>query len=107
MTRIAVMGGGVAGLATALLLARGAHEVVLFEEDATDPGTDLDTAFFRQSRPRVPQAVQPHALSIAADVRDRIEKWLKRQPEVAQSSAGPSRDIWETVAAGGAVVLER
>ncbi|MFE0457351.1 NAD(P)/FAD-dependent oxidoreductase [Streptomyces sp. NPDC058914] len=62
MTRIAVMGGGIAGLATALFLARGAHEVALFEQDATDWGEDLDEAFFRRSRPRVPQAIQPHAL---------------------------------------------
>lgn len=62
MTRIAVVGGGIAGLATALFPARGAHEVVLFEQDVTDPGTDMDASFFRRSRPRMPQAVQPHAL---------------------------------------------
>jgi 2-polyprenyl-6-methoxyphenol hydroxylase-like FAD-dependent oxidoreductase len=62
MTRIAVMGGGIAGLATALFLARGAHEVTLFEQEATDPGKSLDESFFQRPRPRVPQAVQPHAL---------------------------------------------
>ncbi|MET9437242.1 FAD-dependent oxidoreductase [Streptomyces sp. NPDC006551] len=62
MSPIAVIGGGIAGLATSLFLARGAHEVILIEQDAMDPVEDLDDAFFRRARPRVPQAVQPHAL---------------------------------------------
>ncbi|MEU9558534.1 NAD(P)/FAD-dependent oxidoreductase [Streptomyces fumanus] len=62
MTRVAVVGGGIAGLATALFLARGAHEVTLFEQDGTEPGENLDESFFRRPRPRVPQAIQPHAL---------------------------------------------
>ncbi|MCL7425447.1 NAD(P)/FAD-dependent oxidoreductase [Streptomyces sp. YS415] len=62
MARIAVMGAGIAGLATALFLARSAHEVTLFEQEATDPGENLDDAFFRGPRPRVPHAIQPHAL---------------------------------------------
>jgi len=62
MAHIVVMGGGVAGLATALFLARGSHDVTLFEQDATRPSGDLDEDFFGRPRPRVPQAVQPHAL---------------------------------------------
>ncbi|MFE9628828.1 FAD-dependent oxidoreductase [Streptomyces sp. NPDC006527] len=62
MAHIVVMGGGIAGLATALFLARGAHDVTLFEQDATEPSGDLDEDSFGRPRPRVPQAVQPHAL---------------------------------------------
>jgi 2-polyprenyl-6-methoxyphenol hydroxylase-like FAD-dependent oxidoreductase len=62
MAHIVVMGGGIAGLATALFLARGAHDVTLFEQDATETSGDLDEDFFGRPRPRVPQAVQPHAL---------------------------------------------
>ncbi|MFI6036052.1 FAD-dependent oxidoreductase [Streptomyces sp. NPDC051315] len=62
MARIVVMGGGIAGLATALLLARGEHDVTLLERDTTGPSGNLDEDFFGRPRPRVPQAVQPHAL---------------------------------------------
>ncbi|MGW2449475.1 FAD-dependent oxidoreductase [Streptomyces sp. NPDC001675] len=62
MARIAVIGGGIAGLATALFLARGAHDVTLFEQDPEEPSGNLNEDFFGRPRPRVPQAVQPHAL---------------------------------------------
>ncbi|MFF5187372.1 NAD(P)/FAD-dependent oxidoreductase [Streptomyces sp. NPDC000345] len=62
MTRTAVMGGGIAGLATALFLARRGHDVFLFEQDTEKPGGHLDDDFFGRSRARVPHAVQPHAL---------------------------------------------
>ncbi|MFF0739895.1 FAD-dependent oxidoreductase [Streptomyces sp. NPDC004111] len=67
MTEFAVIGGGVAGLATALLLARRGHPVTLFERDARAPGDDLDADFFDWPRPAtVPQATQPHTLVGAA-----------------------------------------
>ncbi|MFJ9036675.1 NAD(P)/FAD-dependent oxidoreductase [Streptomyces sp. NPDC102406] len=62
MTRVTVMGGSIAGLATALFLARGAHEVTLVEQDVMGTSGSLDEDFFGRSRPHVPQAVQPHAL---------------------------------------------
>ncbi|GGT38159.1 FAD-dependent oxidoreductase [Streptomyces chromofuscus] len=62
MAHIVVMGGGIAGLATAIFLARGAHDVTLFEQDGTEPSGPRDEDFFVRTRPRVPQAVQPHAL---------------------------------------------
>ncbi|MFI0982231.1 NAD(P)/FAD-dependent oxidoreductase [Streptomyces sp. NPDC021093] len=63
MTDFAVIGGGVAGLATALLLARRGHPVTLFERDSRAPCGDLDADFFDWPRPvTVPQAVQPHTL---------------------------------------------
>ncbi|MCX5202927.1 FAD-dependent oxidoreductase [Streptomyces sp. NBC_00237] len=63
MTDFVVMGGGIAGLGTALMLTRRGHTVTLFEKDARAPGGDLDADFFDWPRARtVPQAVQPHTL---------------------------------------------
>lgn len=62
MARVAVIGAGIGGLATALLLGRRGHTVTLFERDGRQAGGDLDADFLDWRRPRVPQAVQPHAL---------------------------------------------
>ncbi|MET9730558.1 FAD-dependent oxidoreductase [Streptomyces sp. NPDC006458] len=62
MARVAVIGGGISGLGTALMLGRRGHTVTLFEQDARQAGEDLDRDFFAWHRPRVPQAAQPHSL---------------------------------------------
>ncbi len=62
MARVAVIGGGISGLGTALMLGRRGHRVTLFEQDAREAGEDLDRDFLQWHRPRVPQAVQPHSL---------------------------------------------
>ncbi|MEU8527738.1 FAD-dependent oxidoreductase [Streptomyces sp. NPDC048629] len=62
MARVAVIGGGISGLGTALMLGRRGHRVTLFEQDERQAGEDLDGDFFRWDRPRVPQAAQPHSL---------------------------------------------
>ncbi|MER6345291.1 FAD-dependent oxidoreductase [Streptomyces sp. NPDC001595] len=74
MTRIAVIGGGIAGMATALLLARGAHDVTIFEQDDIGPSIPLDADFFGRPRPRVPQAIQPHAL--LGPARAVLRRWI-------------------------------
>lgn len=66
MAHLLVIGGGVGGLATALLAARHGHTAELFERDTRAPGTALDRDFFGWRRPTVPQAVQPHVLLGAA-----------------------------------------
>ncbi|MEU7555769.1 NAD(P)-binding protein [Streptomyces sp. NPDC044571] len=66
MARVLVIGGGVGGLATALLAARHGHTVELFEREVRAPGTALDRDFFGWRRPGVPQANQPHVLLGAA-----------------------------------------
>ncbi|MFE3557533.1 NAD(P)/FAD-dependent oxidoreductase [Streptomyces sp. NPDC059193] len=66
MAHVLVIGGGVGGLATALLAARQGHTAELFERDTRAPGTALDRDFFGWRRPTVPQANQPHALLGAA-----------------------------------------
>ncbi|MFD3676228.1 FAD-dependent oxidoreductase [Streptomyces sp. NPDC058613] len=67
MARVAVIGGGISGLGTALMLGRRGHTVTLFEQDAREAGDDLDRDFYHWDRPRSPQAVQPH--SFLAPVR--------------------------------------
>ncbi|MFK0216967.1 NAD(P)-binding protein [Streptomyces vinaceus] len=66
MAHVLVIGGGVGGLATALLAARYGHTAELFERDTRAPGAALDRDFFGWHRPGVPQAAQPHALLGAA-----------------------------------------
>ncbi|WP_406074253.1 FAD-dependent oxidoreductase [Streptomyces virginiae] len=66
MAHVLVIGGGVAGAATALLAARHGHTAEVFECDARAPGTALDRDFFGWRRPTVPQAAQPHVLLGAA-----------------------------------------
>ncbi|MFG3052611.1 FAD-dependent oxidoreductase [Kitasatospora sp. NPDC048239] len=77
MARVAVIGGGISGLATALMLGRRGHPVTLFEQDTRQAGEDLDQDFFDWRRPKVPQAVQPH--SFLAPVRSVL---LTEAPDV-------------------------
>ncbi|CAM5675603.1 hypothetical protein GCM10010329_41740 [Streptomyces spiroverticillatus] len=94
MTDFAVIGGGIAGLATGLLLARRGHAVSLFEKDSRAPSGDLDADFFDWPRSRtVPQAVQPHNLLGAArsvlmtELPDVYEELLRRgAPEYRELS---------------------
>ncbi|MGW4651643.1 FAD-dependent oxidoreductase [Kitasatospora sp. NPDC004289] len=67
MARVAVVGGGISGLGTALMLGRRGHTVTVFEQDDRQAGADLDQDFYHWKRPRVPQANHPH--SFLAPVR--------------------------------------
>jgi len=61
MAHVAVCGGSVAGLATALLLARRGHDIVVLERDPLDPHESLAQAESRPLRAGAPHAVQGHA----------------------------------------------
>jgi 2-polyprenyl-6-methoxyphenol hydroxylase-like FAD-dependent oxidoreductase len=58
--RFVVAGGGVAGLATSLALARAGHEVVVLERDRVPPGGPPGGAFGVERR-GIPHYFQPHA----------------------------------------------
>ncbi|GGZ29586.1 hypothetical protein GCM10010365_57430 [Streptomyces poonensis] len=62
MARVAVIGGGISGLGTALMLGLGrrGHTVTLFEQADRQAGENLNRNFFDWDRPRVPQANHPH-----------------------------------------------
>jgi 2-polyprenyl-6-methoxyphenol hydroxylase-like FAD-dependent oxidoreductase len=58
--KIAIAGGGAAGLFASLLLARSGHEVVVLEADGLDPAPDVESAAAAAFRPGAPQIPQPH-----------------------------------------------
>lgn len=58
--KFVVAGGGVAGLAAALAVARAGHEVVLLERDPVDPALPAEKAF-EVPRRGIPHFFQPHA----------------------------------------------
>jgi 2-polyprenyl-6-methoxyphenol hydroxylase-like FAD-dependent oxidoreductase len=58
--RIAIVGGGAAGLLAALLLARTGHEATLLEQDRLVPAPDIESAAASAFRPAAPHIVQPH-----------------------------------------------
>jgi glycine/D-amino acid oxidase-like deaminating enzyme len=72
--KIAIVGGGAAGLFAALLLARGGHEVVVFERDRLAAAPDVESAAALAFRPTAPQIVQPHI--IMARCRELLLQWL-------------------------------
>ncbi len=61
LAKLALIGGGIGGLAAALFLGRRGHTVTVFEAENRWPTGDLDEDFFDWPRPRIPQAIQPHA----------------------------------------------
>jgi len=58
--RVVVAGGGVAGLAAALAVARAGHQAVVIERDRVDPGGSPFSAFAVERR-GIPHYLQPHA----------------------------------------------
>jgi 2-polyprenyl-6-methoxyphenol hydroxylase-like FAD-dependent oxidoreductase len=74
---IAVVGGGMAGMLAALLLARDGHRVTVYERDDTDLPDTADEAFEQWDRRGAPHARQSHALLA------RLRRTLKeRAPDV-------------------------
>jgi len=62
MARVLVIGGGICGLGTALLLARDGHEVTVIERDGADVPSSPAAAWDGWERSGVTQFRQPHNL---------------------------------------------
>jgi 2-polyprenyl-6-methoxyphenol hydroxylase-like FAD-dependent oxidoreductase len=89
--KLLVVGGGVAGLATALAASRAGHEVVLAERDTDTPAGDAAEVFEGWQRTGVAQFRQPHNfLGLGRRLlRDRAP------------------DVYQALLAGGAVQVEQ
>jgi len=74
MPQIVVLGGGVCGLATAMLLARDGHDVSVLERDAEPVPASVDDAWSIWARKGVAQFRQPHFLQ--ARVRHTLDRDL-------------------------------
>jgi 2-polyprenyl-6-methoxyphenol hydroxylase-like FAD-dependent oxidoreductase len=59
--RIVIVGSGIAGMCTALALARRGFEVTVLERDSAPPEGDADKAFFEWPRRGASQFRHPHA----------------------------------------------
>ncbi|MFP5487147.1 MAG: FAD-dependent oxidoreductase [Acidimicrobiia bacterium] len=77
---IAVVGGGMAGMLAALVLARDGHTVTVYERDDTDLPDTADEAFDQWDRRGAPHARQSHALLA------RLRRFLlERAPDVVDA----------------------
>ena len=80
MARIVVIGGGVGGLTSAMLLARDGHEVTVLERDAAEPPATADDAWNSWERRGVNQFRMIHLFAprfralLDAELPDVIEE---------------------------------
>ena len=78
--RVAIIGSGIGGLATALALQAEGHELLLIERDAAPPVITPEAAFDAWERPGVPQFRHAHIMlaRLQTILRDRHPVLLKQ-----------------------------
>jgi 2-polyprenyl-6-methoxyphenol hydroxylase-like FAD-dependent oxidoreductase len=98
--KVAIVGAGIAGLFSGLLLARQGIEVTVVERDPGPPPTTGDEAFFDWERRSVPQWQLPHSFAPRArrllvdrapDVLDRLKADGVEEMDVMALWVGESR----------------
>jgi hypothetical protein len=108
--RFVVAGGGVAGLAAALAIARVGHEAVAPERDPVDPGGSPEGAF-GVARRGIPHYLEPHAFlprgrqllsGWAPDVLDALLDVGADPQDVALKLSGPRQPVTRTWWSGSA-----
>ena len=72
MSKILVLGGGIVGLSTAMMLARRGHDVTVFERDSKPLPASPEDAWQRWERRGVAQFRQPHYLHPARNRAPRF-----------------------------------
>jgi len=106
--RVAVVGGSVAGLATALFLARRGHRVQVFERDGTAPPTGPAGSWWR---PATPQARHSHAFLarcrqvLAAEAPDVLAALLAAGVREVRLAAVPPPSLTGPVPADDRLVV--
>lgn len=117
---VVVVGAGLTGLTTALLLARDGHRVTLLDRDAEPPPATADAAWDGWQRPGVNQFRQPHLMlprwrheierELPELLADLLEVGAARanllhlQPEAATHGWQPGDERFDTVTARRPVV---
>src|SRR5687768_9354470 len=95
--KFVVAGGGVAGLASALAVARAGHDAVVIERDRVDPAGPPESAFAVE-RAGIPHYFQPHAFlprgrrllrEWAPDVLETLIDAGADQQDLAKQLSGP------------------
>ncbi|MEA2178185.1 MAG: hypothetical protein QOG77_1482 [Solirubrobacteraceae bacterium] len=116
MPRIIVLGGGVCGLATAMMLARHGNDVTVLERDAEPTPGSLDEAWGSWQRRGVAQFRQPHYVqprvrqvleaelpdvcdALVADGARRFDALGALPPSISDRAARPGDERFVTVTA--------
>lgn len=91
MADVLVVGAGICGLGTALLLARDGHDVTVLEQDANVVPQSPQDAWDRWSRKGVPQFRQPH--NFMPGLRRVLEAELPDVQEALQEAGAGRFDL--------------
>ncbi len=88
MTEIAVVGGGIIGLAVAEELARAGHEVMVFERDALGEGCAAAAAAGMLAPAAEVDATPPPTTRLAIESHRRFPSWADRLSKVSGVDVG-------------------